>query len=282
MLVNLIVSDDGSTDDTLQIVNTHSDDFHSVRILQGPGRGACANFFSIIPYSTSEFMAFADQDDIWNPDRLINSIERLKDHGSTPALTFSSALQFYDSDRGSDIFPKFTELPNFERMFVECFTRGCTMTLNKSAVDLLAEFKPMHATMHDWWSLLILKSCGAVIYEKFPEISYRVHSENATGLGERSIVKTLKKIRGREWEPYSQVVEFYQLYSDKMDPVSRLIIKNFIDRLEGTFFRRFFGLVISKARYRTTFYNELRTRLGFLFFPILFRVERNSTMKINL
>lgn len=275
--INLIISDDGSSDDTVAIAEASKDAFKSVQILDGPRHGACANFMSLLPYSKADFMAFADQDDVWNSDHLIKSIDRLRHSGNVPSLTYSSVEKFFESGRDSEVSPRYSTIPNFERMYVECYARGCTMVMNRAAVNLLTSTKFENAIMHDWWTLLAIRSCGEVIYEEAPEIRYRVHNTNTSGPGVRSWKLTLEKIRMREWVQYKQVLGFYENFRSKMDDDSLLRIEGFIHSLEAPWHKRFFGLVLSKTRYRSSLYDEVRTRIGFLFFPVLFKVDRDST-----
>ena len=274
--INLFISDDGSSDNTVAIAEAYKDTFKSMLMLDGPRKGACANFISLLPHSKAEFMAFADQDDVWNSDHLIKSIDRIRDSGNRPALTYSAVEKFFESGAEPDISPRHSKIPNFERMYVECFARGCTMVMNRAAVDLLTSTKIENAIMHDWWTLLAIRSCGKVIYEEKPEIRYRVHNTNTSGPGVRSWKLTLEKIRKREWVQYTQILGFYENFKSKMDDDASSRIQRFIDSLQGPWYKRFFYLLLSRTRYRSTLYDEVRTRIGFLFFTVLFRVNRDS------
>ena len=80
----IVASDDGSTDLTLDILRQYS-----LQIHQGPGLGVAANFFHLIDNvdETSDYYAFADQDDVWELDKLQRSIEFLETvNKNEPAL----------------------------------------------------------------------------------------------------------------------------------------------------------------------------------------------------
>jgi glycosyltransferase involved in cell wall biosynthesis len=67
----LIVSDDGSTDRTLDIVEEFSGSApFSVRIVKGPSKGLAENFWSASSICSSEFISWSDQDDWWYPQKL--------------------------------------------------------------------------------------------------------------------------------------------------------------------------------------------------------------------
>lgn len=74
----LIVSDDGSTDGTLEIV----EDFarrapFTVKVLQGPGCGCAENFWQAAKVAKGDFLAWCDQDDVWHPQKLARCTEAL-------------------------------------------------------------------------------------------------------------------------------------------------------------------------------------------------------------
>lgn len=73
----LIVSNDGSTDDTLTIIRHFADRVcQPVEIRHGPGRGAAANFLSLAtdPEIDGDLFAFCDQDDVWHPAKLSRAL----------------------------------------------------------------------------------------------------------------------------------------------------------------------------------------------------------------
>jgi glycosyltransferase involved in cell wall biosynthesis len=76
----LIVSDDGSTDETLDIVSDfrRRAPFH-VKVLRGPGCGYAENFWSAAALASCETIAWSDQDDVWHPEKLSSSLRVLQD-----------------------------------------------------------------------------------------------------------------------------------------------------------------------------------------------------------
>ena len=66
----LIVSDDGSSDGTLDIVRAYQKKYPSIRITEGAHGGSSANFASTVPKCQGSIVLFCDQDDVWMPDKL--------------------------------------------------------------------------------------------------------------------------------------------------------------------------------------------------------------------
>ena len=74
----LVVSDDGSTDSTWDLLKQYQSQWPKgkVELRKGPGRGFGRNFLSIACDQglTTNYYAFSDQDDIWNTDKLSRAI----------------------------------------------------------------------------------------------------------------------------------------------------------------------------------------------------------------
>jgi glycosyltransferase involved in cell wall biosynthesis len=97
--IDLRVSDDGSTDSTLIILESYRESFNSLVVTAGPEKGPSENFFSLIAKAKSKYVALADQDDIWEPTHLINSIDRLASSGDVPALSFTRVSEFGEKNQ---------------------------------------------------------------------------------------------------------------------------------------------------------------------------------------
>jgi len=171
--IHLRVSDDGSTDDTLAIVNSFKNKFASCKIYSGPQKGPSANFFSLIEKSTYEFVALADQDDIWFPNKLLNSILHFKaEH--IPSLYTGSVCDLKGKSQGYDLYP----LPI---SIMRNRAQGCTMVFNGALRDLLLRINPDKLVMHDWAILLIAQLHGVIYFDSKPNMYYRIHRNNYIG-----------------------------------------------------------------------------------------------------
>jgi glycosyltransferase involved in cell wall biosynthesis len=66
----LIISDDGSTDGTIDILNSYSKRDNRIQVVKGPGQGVIKNFEYAITKCSGDLIFLADQDDIWYPNKL--------------------------------------------------------------------------------------------------------------------------------------------------------------------------------------------------------------------
>ena len=74
--------------------------------------------------------------------------------------------------------------PSFENALVENIATGCTIVLNRPAIDLLASRVPKDFLMHDAWSYLVVAGCGYIVYDPRPQVQYRLHPSNTVGVGQ--------------------------------------------------------------------------------------------------
>jgi len=184
----LFVSDDGSTDQTLELLHTFRDHygFNKVVIFEGSKQGSTRNFLSLVNlvHEQCEYFAFCDQDDIWHEDKLSRATTILDNviH-NRPILYCSSTIyisKFGDYLQGSYVFKK---PPSFKNALVQSIAGGNTMVFNKAAASILAKTPvTINLEAHDWWAYILIMGCdGQVYYDPNPTVNYRQHSAALVG-----------------------------------------------------------------------------------------------------
>ncbi|MBU4260900.1 MAG: glycosyltransferase family 2 protein [Proteobacteria bacterium] len=184
----LWVSDDGSQDDTIAIL----EDFQTlcgndrVLICDGPRKGFAANFLSLTCRNDikAEFYAYADQDDVWEAEKLAGALQWLEKIPCNLPGLYCSRTRLID-EKGNDIglSPNFRKPPCFANALVQSIAGGNTMVFNNAARLLLREAGPnLDIVSHDWWTYLLVSGCGGkVFFDPRPTICYRQHSGNFVG-----------------------------------------------------------------------------------------------------
>lgn len=185
--IHLLVSDDGSSDQTLAIIEEYRVKFKTLEIIPGPKKGPAENFFHLIKKASLEFIALADQDDIWLPDHLYNSINRLLLTRQKPSLTASRVWETTFNSSTANIWPFDCNAQLFPRILFENQVRGCTIVFNKSFMNILNQLDNQAAVMHDWWIGITGWCFAEFTYSKNPEIIYRLHDKQAVGNKDRNI-----------------------------------------------------------------------------------------------
>ena len=189
--INLIIgvdSDEKDLDPYRQLIATH---FPSAKIYHGPRMGPSKNYFFLLEHTNSKFVAFCDQDDVWAPNHLIDSILRIKDHSHLPALSFTNVIEF--GNKPIRVWPKKIS-HNISSMIFENPARGCTMVMNDQARDILNSAIKTGVIMHDWFTLVMIRAIGFVAYSEDPEVLYRLHENNAVGRGAKLSIKKLTSV----------------------------------------------------------------------------------------
>lgn len=184
----LWVSDDGSSDQTLDILQGAQTDWGSdrIKIVEGPRQGFAANFLSLACRSeiSADYYAFSDQDDVWLPLKLQRALELLKNEPHENAVLYGSRTQLTDATGKvlglSKLTPRFL---NFRNALVQNVAGGNTMVFNNSLRDLVRVAGPqLNIVSHDWWLYLLTTAVdGKVVFDQTPYINYRQHKHNLIG-----------------------------------------------------------------------------------------------------
>ena len=193
----LWVSDDGSTDETVEVLR-HFASRHPgrvERILHGPGQGSAANYLHLLchPDLPPGMVALSDQDDVWLPGKLAGAVDRLRQAGDAPAA-WAARYLITDADlRPIGASQHWPRPPSFGNAVVQNILSGHTLTLNAAALSLLRRAGRLAVAHHDWWIYLALAATGAkLVVDSEVVLKYRQHSDNAVGIRSRRGARRLR------------------------------------------------------------------------------------------
>lgn len=185
----LWASDDGSTDNTLDILHAFAHAYPDrVYLLKGPGQGAARNFDTLIHavkgLEEGDLVAFCDQDDVWFPNKLLRAVRWHKRHAmlGSPCLYMArtTVTNEFLQPRHLSYKPRLLNLGN---ALVENVASGNTMVLNIKLLQAVRHIKPENMILHDWSTYLAVTACaGELTYETQPCLLYRQHGENVVGI----------------------------------------------------------------------------------------------------
>jgi glycosyltransferase involved in cell wall biosynthesis len=197
----LTVSDDGSFDDTLSIV----DDFakkisQPVTVLYGPQRGSTCNFFHLIQHvqtdNLNDLYAFCDQDDVWLDDKLARAVRWHNSQSDKNVRLYCSRTKFVnDQLKPIGLSPCIRRPPSFGNALVQNIASGNTMVMTTTVIKSLQLIKPQHSVWHDWTTYLAATALGgAVSFDEAPSLLYRQHATNVIGANDR-LVNQLSRLQ---------------------------------------------------------------------------------------
>ncbi len=181
----LWVSDDGSTDATLDIVREYADRGKSLTLVDGPKLGATANFLSLTKRveGDAEFFAWSDSDDIWLPDKLSRALRYVTAMSDECPVLYCGRTEIVDVDNNSMYLSALhSKRPSFQNALCQNIGGGNTMVFNRALRDMLCIGEVMEAPCFDWWAYILATGCGgSVYYDPVPCLRYRQHRHNESG-----------------------------------------------------------------------------------------------------
>lgn len=213
----LHVGDDGSRDATRALVadfaarqTAHHMARHpgrDIRLHAGPGRGMAANFLTLLarpdlPLGPHTHVAFADQDDIWLPDRLARGFRLLGGTGTVPAICAATSLPVDARGRVGRRPPPSRGPVTLAQTMVQNRFPGHALLLNPAAVALARAAGVPEVPFHDWWLALLVLACGGqALCDAAPGLHYRQHRGNLLGARgtPAGILRRVRKVAGGDW-----------------------------------------------------------------------------------
>jgi len=186
----LLVRDDGSTDQTVQIISSYMERDKRIKLLKDDfGNLRSSQSFGKLMQSVSnnaEYIMFCDQDDIWHKNKIEKSLlamSLLGDKNSIqPLMAYGTYNLVDENDRPlSSISPDYSRYPTLNYLLAQTYIYGCTMIINRTLLNLSIPI-PSTAENHDYWiSLVCLIHQGNFGYMENPLIQYRQHTNNVSG-----------------------------------------------------------------------------------------------------
>lgn len=191
----VIISDDGSSDKTLDAVRSFHDD-RIVIVKNDLEHGYTKNFENALNKATGDIIFISDQDDIWMDDKVKVMCEALK----TCGLAVHDA-SMTDSDLNVTVpshFERFNIRPGFIRTLLYTRYTGACMAMRKDFLDLALPF-PDNQTLcpYDYWFAYLGEYTKKIRVLNIPLIYYRRHENTALHAGEYSTRTLSEKILTR-------------------------------------------------------------------------------------
>lgn len=197
----LYIRDDGSSDNTVAIIEKFVSSSSKITLYKGENIGCQRSFFELLCLARADIYMFCDQDDWWFPTKVLDAVEAIVEQGIQSPLLYHTDLVIVDSNlkllhksfmqhQGISI----PEAYSLKVLGVQNCVVGCTMAFTDSLAFYVRRCSTSFGSiaMHDWWIALIARSFGKIIYCSEPTIFYRQHCNNVSGANDKSVYSRLK------------------------------------------------------------------------------------------
>lgn len=183
----LLIRDDGSADRTLEIIQDYAENNSNICYYKGRNIGVQHSFFDLMAHAdrTADYYAFADQDDVWLPDKLQRAVSLLQGCADADRpLLYAGGLIYADEmlQHLKLVVHKRRKEASFGNALIENICTGCTEVFNGKLLEMAAAHRPQCEILHDWWMYLTASCFGQVLYDQAAYIYYRQHDKNVVGM----------------------------------------------------------------------------------------------------
>jgi len=187
----LIVSDDGSTDHTKEIVNSYVKNDKRIHLINGPQCGVIRNFENAIKESKGDIIFLSDQDDIWDKNK-VKFIKKC-------FIKKRVAVVIHDADvidcNGNIILSSYFQWRKSQAGVLKNIVKnsyiGCCMAFRKELLKYILPF-PSNIEMHDQWIGILGDLYGGTYFLNRILFHYRRHDNNVSSLKHYTIGKMIK------------------------------------------------------------------------------------------
>ena len=189
----LVISDDGSTDETVAIIQTIAKADARIRLLRGPGKGIKKNFEYAIANCKGDYIFLSDQDDIWAKDK-VETVMRVFEQQNCSLVMHDAVV--VNEDNTKEIMPSFFEYRKSKTgafaNIVKNSYMGCCMAFRKELKEWILPV-PDEIQMHDQCIGVLndLKGSGSYMLDK-KLLFYRRHEENNSDFSHNTLPVMIK------------------------------------------------------------------------------------------
>lgn len=183
----LVISDDGSTDQTISIIKSYKDP--RIKFFDGPHKGIVKNFENALRKCNGDIIFLSDQDDVWLSKKVDVVLEHLSKNNCScvvhNAFVMDEALKtnLYES-----YFDFRKPLSSKVGNIIKPAYLGCCMAFKAEMLGFILPI-PENIEMHDRWIGTICNKYGNVDFIEDKLIKYRRHNSNASKMKRNGVIK---------------------------------------------------------------------------------------------
>lgn len=248
--ITLLVRNDGSTDDTLEILRKLEKKYTNLQVINGSNIGLIASFFELLRIGFQKFnfdyYSFSDQDDYWMKDKLESAIQYLsKENNNIPLLYGCRSVVVDEKLKPTGFLTQAQKRKlTFYNTAIQNIVIGHNQVLNKKLAKILINQKQDFSNIYsqDLWITNVAAVSGKIVFENTPHAYYRMHENNQLGYGKGKFDRIRGHlIRLRKKEPQKMAIQlrfFADYYSKYLSTDERHEIDNFFKQQDSLINRK--------------------------------------------
>lgn len=190
----IVICDDCSTDTTWQILEQYAAQSQKIRLYRNEHNlGYISNFDKALRLCQGDYVFLSDQDDVWHPEKVAESVGYLSTSGMYGAFSNARIIDQEGQFVGKTLFDLLNLRPYIQKGILQeylfeilCFRRnlvtGATLVLTRKGKEMVLPLRSSNLFIHDAWIALCLSAHDKLGYIDKPLIDYRIHSGQEMGL----------------------------------------------------------------------------------------------------
>ena len=224
--LRIFIRDDGSSDETIQILESYQDS--RINITRGDNLGSSRSFLELIRMAKRlpedyMYFSFSDQDDEWHPDKLRIALESLEREDISLPLLYGSASLHVDADLKplEENTKRIVRPLTLYNTMIQNTVPGHTLVFNRSFLGLIPDsLDASRIYFYDGFLVNIANMCGRLIYDPYRHTNYRQHGDNVCG-NQRNVFEwtrlRLQRVLRGESKGYARQIEYlYEMFGDRL------------------------------------------------------------------
>lgn len=260
---NLIISDDCSPNKEVREVlkEYEKKDDRITLYLQEKNLGCTKSFEFLLTKSTAEYIAFSDHDDIWYPNKIEKSLQKLKE--KDVSLVYCDANQIDENgEMLHESYLKYKNMPIISgREFILPFSRhiaiGCSQLFTKEVKEKITPFTE-NTFAHDWHSVYIASQLKGIYCINEPLFGYRIHGNNI--FGGRNFKQNMKIWKEKNGNSYKSYLKYRHRVITETYLAGVLMCKDYNSKLDNN--------KLEETQNKVIKYFEKAQKAKIIYFPI--------------
>ena len=228
LIDEIIIVDDNSSDKTVDLIKKMNSPL--IHLYQNKNnQGYIENFYKAISLTKGSFVFLADQDDVWEKDKVKKTLQVMKSSDSNMAVCTSFSLIDQDSNLITNmeqyrinnfVFKEDKKINDItlKRLVFGNIVQGCTYCLKRQVIEVYLKIHNREV-IHDYQLMLISAAMGNVKYLNEPLLKYRLHGNNAVGFAKKKRNIEIPKKISRE--PF--MVRFFKQMSKEIKVPNKIL-----------------------------------------------------------